>query len=178
MSRRLSARAVACLFLSLSAAVAWAIPASAAGRSVQLANGVSMTVSAGWSVQKNGANTATVTHASPPAEFSLLATGKVGATVNQALQVHITQYAQGFGLKHLHYSSPEQVSTGAANFDQASQTDFSGTHNGQKLIGAAVEYQNSETGNGAFAAVIGTAAAKRQLKKSANAMFNSVFSAG
>ncbi len=164
--------------LSLCTAVVWAIPASAAGRSIQLTNGVSMTAVAGWSVHKNSSDTVTVAHVNPPTEFSLLATGTVGATVNQALQAHITQYAQGFGLKHLHYSAPDQISTGAANFGEASSLTFTGTRGGKNYTGAAVEYQNSKTGNGAFAAVIGSSAAKRQLKAGTNAMFNSVFSAG
>jgi hypothetical protein len=84
------------------------------------------------------------------------------------------QYAKGFGLKHLQASTPEQLSAPGPGFDQISQISFSGTRQGKKFIGAAVEFQNSTTGNGAFAAVIGYRGSKSALKKSANAMFNSI----
>jgi hypothetical protein len=107
-------------------------------------------------------------------EFSVLAAGTVTATVNQAATGHLQQYAKGFGLKYLKASTPQQLSAPGPGFDQLSQVNFSGTRSGKKFIGAAVEYQNSTTGNGAFAAVIGYAGSKSALKKSANAMFNSI----
>ncbi len=175
-------RIIASLAVAVAAGVGGsgllALPASGAARVVQLASGVSVTVAPGWSVQTTTANTATIIHRKPAGAFSVLATGTVTATVSQALKIHITQFAQGAGLKHLRYSTPQPISTGAANFDQASQLTFSGTAGGLHLSGAAVEYQNSETGNGAFAAVIGPPSSKGPLKKSANAMFNSLLSAG
>lgn len=175
-SRRIGARVLAIAAFAAAGCALWVAPAAAAGKEVKLANGVAVTVASGWAVSNKGANSVTLSHGSPKATFSVLAAGKVGVAVTEADTVHLNQFVQGFGLKHVKSSAAQKISTSASSFDQAAQITFSGTIDGQKVVGAAVEYQNSTTGNGAFAAVIGTPAAKTALKKPVNNMFNSVIS--
>jgi hypothetical protein len=174
-SRRMGARVLALAACVSAGSAISAAPASAAAKEIHLANGVTVSVAPGWIVGNKGADNVTLGHRSPPASFNVLATGPIQLPVTQAATLHMSQFAKGAGLKHLKTSAPQEINTSASSFDQAVQITFSGTtKGGTKLVGAAVEYQNSETGNGAFAAVLGTPAAKTVLKQPVNAMFNSV----
>jgi len=154
------------------------VAASLAGAAtvVSISGGVGVTPAAGWTVSQTTTNTVTLQHKKPLGEFSLLAAGTVTDTVAQADSIHLSQYAQGFGLKSLKPGAPKLTTVPGPTFDQVATIAFTAKRNGSKYTGLAAEYQNSKTGNGAFAVVISYPASKGALKKSANSMFTSIIS--
>jgi len=152
-----------------------ALPAGAA-TVVSISNGVGVTPAAGWTASQTTTNTVTLEHTKPLGEFSLLAAGTVTDTVAQADKIHLAQYAQGFGLKSLKPGAPQQATVPGPTFDQVATIAFTAKRGGLKYTGLAAEYQNSKTGNGAFAVVISYPSSKAALKKGANSMFSSIIS--
>jgi hypothetical protein len=149
--------------------------AGAASKAVQIGNFTSVTVPSGWKVSHPEAGKLAITKNSPHAVIEIEAAPGETGTVVANETTNVTQFMSGFGMTHVKVTAKqsEQI-PGGGKFDEAATETYTGQYQGTKLGGAAVMYQNSKTGDAAFAIVVAQQSDKPKLKKAVNQMFNSI----
>jgi hypothetical protein len=149
--------------------------AGAAGKTVEIGNNTAVTVPSGWTAGTAKAGKLAVTHKSPKAVLEIEVLTGVGGTVESNRTASINGFTSGFGLTKVKLSGTQstKLPTGGP-YDQAASVAFTGRYQGQTLGGAAVEYQNSTTGAGAFAVVIAKQSDQGKLNKAVSQMFESI----
>jgi hypothetical protein len=152
-----------------------AAPASAKSKIVQIGNNTAIAVPSGWAVSHDNPLQLGLTHKSPHAVIEVAALTAQSGSVATNGTANFNQFASGFGLTHIKTSdkSSGQI-PGELKFDEGASVTYTAKYQGQTLGGLAVEYQNSVTGDGAFAVVIAKQSDKPKLKKMVNQMFNSI----
>jgi hypothetical protein len=149
--------------------------AGAAGKTVQVGNNTAVVVAPGWSAGKAQAGKLAITHKSPHAVIEVAAFNGVTGTAASSDATNLSQFITGFGLTKVKQSNKQSAQIpGGGQFDSAASITYTGSYQGQKLGGVAVEYQNTTTGDGAFAIVIAEQSDKSKLKKAVNQMFASI----
>jgi hypothetical protein len=165
------------LGLGLGAALVLPMAAAASAKSkiVQVGNNTAIAVPPGWSVSHDNPLQLGLTHNSPHAVIEVAAlTAQTGSVVTNGM-ANFNQFASGFGLTHIKESNKSSGRIpGNLKFDEGASVTYTAKYQGQTLGGLAVEYQNSTTGDGAFAVVIAKQSDKPKLKKMVNQMFNSI----
>jgi hypothetical protein len=159
----------------LAAGVLVAPMAGAASKTIQIGNATAVTVPSGWTVSHPGTGKVGLTHVSPHAVIEIAAgPGETGTAVANDT-ANFNDFAKGFGMKHVKTSGKQsaQIPVGG-KFDEVASLTYVGTYQGQTLGGVAVEYQNSKTGDGAFAIVVAKQSDKSKLKKTVDQMFESI----
>lgn len=173
--RRSVAAGVVGLGLGAALILPSAAPASAKSKIVQIGNNTAIAVPSGWAVSHDNPLQLGLTHKSPHAVIEVAALTAQSGSVATNGTANFNQFASGFGLTHIKTSdkSSGQI-PGELKFDEGASVTYTAKYQGQTLGGLAVEYQNSVTGDGAFAVVIAKQSDKPKLKKMVNQMFNSI----
>jgi hypothetical protein len=148
---------------------------AASGKTVNFGNNTEITVAPGWSIGKVTDGKLAITKNSPHAVIEVASGAVETGSVTTNDNTNFSQFAKGFGLKGIKISGRQTAQIpGGGKFDEASSVTYTGNYQGQKLGGLAVEYQNSTSGDGAFAIVIAKQSDKPKLKSVISKMFQSI----
>jgi hypothetical protein len=142
------------------------LPAGASSKTVQIGNATAVSVPSGWTVSHPATGKVGLTHSSPKAVIEIAAGAGETGTVAANEGTNFSEFVKGFGMTHVK-AGPKKTAQvpGGGKFDQASSIIYTSKYEGQTLGGIAVEYQNSTTGDGAFAVVVANQSDKSKLKK-------------
>jgi hypothetical protein len=176
--RHMTTGGLAAIGITLGLGAVAVLPASmaaAAGKTVQIGNNTAVTVAPGWTASTPKGGKLGLTHTSPQAVVEIAAGAGETGTVDSNRTTNVNGFMTGFGMKQVKVSAPQAAQIpGSGKFNELSSVTYTGKYQGQKLGGVAVEYQNTTTGDGAFAIVVAKQSDKSKLRTAVNQMFQSI----